>query len=507
MLRKERMKMNITEKEGAWCWFADPRAISYKGRTFIGCIDVHGNIKAIMLYEGKKTEVLVRSNFQPDDHDNPTFLVLPDERIMIIYSRHTDEACFYYRISKNKCDITDLGEEKCLKTNHNTTYPSLFIMEEDKDHIYLCYRGVNWHPTCARLTMPDENDDVFFDVKPFQIVHSTVQGSGCRPYAKYVSDGKNKIHMVYSATHPDNVYPVCIYYSCLDISDFSLHDIEGDVLKENVREEPFKVTGYETDSKFVIDPYYSSKRGWVWDVAVGENGVSAAIVNISEDKVTQHYYYTYYNDGAWEKIFIGNAHKFHKSDVEFCYGGGMSLDRDREGVVYVSMPMGTAFEIVKYTIDRKNVSREFVTKYSELNNIRPYKIANGPLVWMNGDYYYWIVNSTYPDGFPTRIVIEGDAGEDRFKDGIKVICKSEDEGVIYSDESVTLKVEGTLVTFCDAVSSNPLSTSDWNKEHNATTDGSTKLVRPYETEFTIVKEEDAFYLLRDGKVDVVVRRK
>lgn len=31
----------------------------------------------------KQEEVLIRSYFQPDDHNNPTFLVLPDERIMI----------------------------------------------------------------------------------------------------------------------------------------------------------------------------------------------------------------------------------------------------------------------------------------------------------------------------------------------------------------------------------------------------------------------------------------
>ncbi len=499
--------MNILEKEGAWCWFADPRAISYKGRTFIGCIDVHGNIKAIMLHEGKKTEVLVRSNFQPDDHDNPTFLVLPDERVMIIYSRHTDEACFYYRISKNPCDIIDLGEEKVLKTDHNTTYPSLFIMESDPEHIYLCYRGVNWHPTCARLTMPDENDNMVFDVEPFQIVKSNVQGAGCRPYAKYVSDGKSKIHMVYSSTHPDNVCPVCIYYSCIDITDFALYDIEGNVLKEKVNEAPFEVSGFETDPGFVIDPHYSSKRGWVWDVMLGERGVSAAIVNIAEDKITQHYYYTYYKDGKWKKIFIGNAHKFHRSDTEFCYGGGMSLDRDYEGVCYVSIPMGTAFEIVKYTIDEDDhVSRKVMTKYSELNNIRPYKIKQGPLVWMSGDYYYWIVNSRYPQGFPTGIWIDGEVGTARFEDGIKVTCDDKQEGIIYSDDDVTLKVEGTTVTFCDKVSSNPLSTSDWNKEHNATTDGSTKLVRPYITEFSIVKEDDAFYLLRWDKVDVVVKR-
>ncbi|MDE5941125.1 MAG: hypothetical protein K2H14_03340, partial [Muribaculaceae bacterium] len=38
--------------EGAWCWFADPRAIHYDNAdntinaSYLGYIDVHGNIKA-----------------------------------------------------------------------------------------------------------------------------------------------------------------------------------------------------------------------------------------------------------------------------------------------------------------------------------------------------------------------------------------------------------------------------------------------------------------------------
>lgn len=136
--------------EGAWCWFADPRAVHYENadgsinRTYIGYIDVHGNVKAMQydLLTGERAEVLVRSYFQPDDHNNPTFLVLPDERVMIFYSRHTDEACFYYRVSTEKGDITTLGEEKRLATNHNTTYPSPFILSDDPNHIYLCWRGL-----------------------------------------------------------------------------------------------------------------------------------------------------------------------------------------------------------------------------------------------------------------------------------------------------------------------------------------------------------------------------
>ena len=84
---------------------------------------MHGNIKAMQydFINNKKNEVLIRSYFQPDDHDNPTFLILPDERVMLFYSRHTDEACFYYRISTKPGDITTLGEEHKLKTANNTT--------------------------------------------------------------------------------------------------------------------------------------------------------------------------------------------------------------------------------------------------------------------------------------------------------------------------------------------------------------------------------------------------
>ncbi len=131
--------------EGAWCWFADSRALHYRNqdgtidRSYVGYIDIHGNIKA-MQYDfaaNRQDEVLVRSCFQPDDHDNPTFLVLPDERIMVFYSRHTDEPCFYYRVSREPGDITTLGEEKVIKTANNTTYPSPFILSDDPG-TYIC---------------------------------------------------------------------------------------------------------------------------------------------------------------------------------------------------------------------------------------------------------------------------------------------------------------------------------------------------------------------------------
>ena len=98
---------SVVAEEGAWCWFADPRALHYENEsgtinaTWIGYIDVHGNVKATQYdwVAHRKSDVLIRSYFQPDDHNNPTFVVLPDERVMIFYTRHTDEAKIWYRIS------------------------------------------------------------------------------------------------------------------------------------------------------------------------------------------------------------------------------------------------------------------------------------------------------------------------------------------------------------------------------------------------------------------------
>ena len=170
---QESFSSNVVAEEGAWCWFADPRALHYDNggtinATYIGYIDVHGNIKATQYdwIKHQKSDVLIRSCFQPDDHDNPTFIVLPDERVMIFYTRHTDEAQIWYRISTKPGVITSLGSEKYLTTANNTTYPSPFILSDDPNHIYLCWRGINWHPTIARLTMPDANDDCRFDFGP-----------------------------------------------------------------------------------------------------------------------------------------------------------------------------------------------------------------------------------------------------------------------------------------------------------------------------------------------------
>lgn len=398
--------------EGAWCWFADPRAIHFQSkdkgidRTFIGYIDVHGNIKAMQIdnLTNKRQEILIRSYFQPDDHNNPTFVVLPDERIMVFYSRHTDEPCFYYRISREPGDLSTLGDEKIIKTRNNTTYPSPFILSDDPNHIYLCWRGIKWHPTIGRLLIPDKDGNTNFDWGPYQIVQST----GARPYAKYATNGKDKIYLTYTTGHPDNEQPNYIYFNYVDINSLKLKDIKGHVLA-TIQDSPHHI---DKTAEYVVahpDAVVSDVpcRNWIWELAVNsEEYPVIALTQISPDKTKHDYYRADWDGKKWNRTFLahGGGH-FHQSpDTEHCYSGGMAIDKRNHNRIICSVPVNGVYELMEYTLeDDGNIKSSAITHGSDKNNVRPYFINNGNLIWMNGDYFDWIVSAKRPKGYCTGI--------------------------------------------------------------------------------------------------------
>ena len=442
------------EDEGAWCWFGDPRAINFTNEegtidvTIIGYIDVHGNIKATQINNltDKVDEVLIRTNIQPDDHNNPTFVMVPDGRIVVFYSRHTDEACFWYRVSEKPGDITTFGEEKCLETSANTTYPSPFILSDDPEHIYLCWRGIEWHPTIAKLTLPDENGDMEFDFGPYQIVRSTNTGNNVRPYAKYATNGKDKIYMSYTSTHPDNVSDNWLYFNQIDIKEMTVHDINGNLMR-TIANGPLIVD--HSSQSHIVDRT-GSVRNWLWQVAVAEDGNPViANVRIDSSKNNHKYYYVKWDGSKWVKTFLTDAGgKYHPSNTEYCYSGGMSIDVDNPNVMYCSKPVeglfGKVWEIFKYTMSEDGtevLSVEQITENSQKNNVRPWAIPNSEgkdlrIMWMNGDYDFWMVNSVYPAGYPTRIMgeVELPAEEVNFDEDDIAIDDLEDVGGVFVSE-------------------------------------------------------------------------
>ena len=540
-------------EEGAWCWFADPRATHYTNESgtinasYIGYIDVHGNVKALQIdyLTGRRTEVLVRSYFQPDDHNNPTFLVLPDERVLIIYSRHTDEPAFYYRVSKYPGDITILGEEKCIKTNHNTTYPSPFLMSDDPEHFYLCWRGLGWHPTIARLTLPDENDDVEIAWGPYQMVQST----GARPYAKYYSNGKDKLYMTYTTGHPDNEWPCWLYFNVINLhptqgADGSvtvapaLEDIKGNHLS-TIADGKFRVNKsaeYKQQYPYTLVDAPDGYRDWVWQIACDEAGLpTIAMVRIDRTKQHHQYYYAKWTGDAWRLTDLAyGGGRFHPSNTEYCYSGGMALDPECPGTVYLSVPTKNAkgesiYEIWRYLVASNGqvVMKDQVTYGSAKNNVRPFvlpgsKDAPMRLMWMHGDYAYWIVKRGFPTGFPTAIHADyalpastpDVSGKKAFTIDLLVGLDADNyHGILLTTESFTYGLDKETVKpyikIDDAVyySSNVLYTSD-NWATNCTgTHGDNWPTPLPAVQLTFTYDGQRLTIYRNGLVDQVIEKR
>ncbi|MDO4562876.1 MAG: BNR-4 repeat-containing protein [Clostridia bacterium] len=487
---QKEVQTSVLAVEGAWNWCADPRALRHKNeqsgsdKTYVGYIDVYGNIKAIQYDNINNTykQVYVRTGFETDDHDNPTFLVLPDNRIMIFYSMHSNEARIYYKVSANPDDITQWGEEKIIDITDysNATYPTPFYMSSAPESFFLLWRGVNWHPTVARLTLPDANDDVTFEITPKQIVDAAdnAEDTEKRPYTKYDSDGISKIYMSYSYTHPDNVETNSLYFSYIDVTTLTLTDVCGNTLAD-INTAPYKITNVEETHPLVTRT--DAIRNWNWETAADENGNPVILyVGISADSLTHLYYRARWTGSEWQCTYIDNGGKwFHQntSGNEKSYSGGLCIDHNDINTVYASVPTegvyGTVYEIFKYVFDDSGeiTSKTPVTTQSQKNNFRPYVVRGSSsddalhLVWMNGDYFYWSnkleklpTGNRY--GFPTCIMTASNLTGFDFTDDLESIDLGDTSAVIrdlafvsksYNSGSVTWKSADTSVVTDEGV--------------------------------------------------------
>ena len=257
-----------------------------------------------------------------------------------------------------------------------------------------------------------------------------IQSTGARPYAKYYSNGKDKLYMTYTTGHPDNEQPNWVYFNTINLNATTgtdgavsisptLEDIKGNTLsviadgKFNVRRDE----SYKNSHPYTLVDAPTNYRDWVWQIVCDKEGHPAiAMVRINESKSQHQYYYAKWTGEAWRLTDLADGGgKFHSSNTEHCYSGGEAIDPENPNVVYLSIPtMGDSekktHEIWKYTLDNAGsiAAKEQITHDSQKNNVRPFVLPGSTesplrLLWMNGDYYYWLVRQGYPLGFPTAI--------------------------------------------------------------------------------------------------------
>jgi hypothetical protein len=238
----------------------------------------------------------------------------------------------------------------------------------------------------------------------------------------------------------------------------TLEDIKGNQLS-TIADGKFRVNKsgeYKQQYPYTLVDAPTGYRDWVWQIACDEAGLPAiAMVRIDRTKNHHQYYYAKWTGDAWRLTDLAyGGGRFHPSNTEYCYSGGMALDPECPGTVYLSVPTKNAkgeniYEIWQYLVadNGQVVMKDQITRSSENNNVRPFvlpgsKDAPMRLFWMHGDYAYWIVKKGYPTGFPTAIHAHGTAPQ-------ACAAAKQARGSFTLDIDVTLSPDhyyGTLLT-------------------------------------------------------------
>jgi hypothetical protein len=379
-------------ENGAWCWFADPRAVFCRGRIFGGYVDSEGSIwvAAFDPATGRGQAHNLHPFFNKDDHANPAFLVLPDDRLMVFYAAHggTMLTSMRYRISTNANDVSQWTEEREITTNtggpRGFCYPNPVRLAKETGRIYLFWRGGNFKPAFSYT-------DDLINWTPARTLIQTDPSDQVRPYVKITGNGSERIHFAFTDGHPRNEPANGIYYACY--RNGALHRADGTKIR-NMDALPL--------ARAEADQVYDGRtaRAWIWDIAADARERPVIVYSRLPQESDHRYHYALWDGLRWQDHEICAAGRWFpetpagKTEPEPHYSGGIVLDSLDPTTAYLSRPASGIFEIERWSTrdGGKRWHSAGLTSGSRCNNVRPFVVRNHParepyILWMNNLRY------------------------------------------------------------------------------------------------------------------------
>jgi len=396
----------LTE-DGAWCWFSDPRAIyttKKNGQIVTGWVTKSGDIVAASL--DLKTEKIEQkrlyANLEIDDHDNPSFLQLPDKRILTQYTWHGGSAKGMGIIQNETLQGTNIlsfsdsvifkPQTKALleKFKRETyTYANPFLLSAEHNKLYSFGRWIGFKPNY--ITSSD-NGKTWSD--PVVIITSKELNTNNRPYVKYFTDGKSRIHLIFTDGHP-NAEPLNSVYYCY-YENGAFWRADGSKIA-TIAQLPF----HPSDATVIYKATEQTGKAWIFDIVADKKGKLIVAYTRYPTNKKHQYYYAVYDGKKWHDHHLIDSGKWFpqtpegKKEREQNYSGGLTIDPKDPSVVYFSHEINGVFEISKGIT--KDLGKTWkispITRNSLLDNVRPivprYKKPDDKtiLLWMENKKY------------------------------------------------------------------------------------------------------------------------
>lgn len=389
----------VITRDGAWCWFSDPRAIYVDDKMFGGFVDKEGSIWAFCYdpstCQSKQYKLFNKLDY--DDHANPSIMALSDQRLVLFFSAHggTKNSPIYYAVSKYPSDISSWEEVQEINPEMEGSlgvcYTNPVMLSDENNRVYLFFRGRDFKPTCIYT------DDLKTWSQPINLVRNDLgYGQGGRPYTKITTNHKDKIFFAFTDAHPRDRATNSIYF--MMYKNGKICKADGTVVSETLG----SIIPSQVDK--VYDATRTFDKAWIWDIAFDESEKPILVYARFSDRDNKHsYWYARWNGIKWENHKITDAGQWfqrteyvkEKPEYECNYSGGVYLDHENPNILYTSRPINDRFEIEKWTFTggKQKWITEAITYQSEKDNVRPFVVRNHrgsqPSV-------LWMYNYKYP---------------------------------------------------------------------------------------------------------------
>jgi BNR repeat-containing family member len=411
----------VLADDGAWTWYNDPRAAYHNGVLYFGWVRFGDGKSVLSVFDpqtGHTTNLWESSRSEKDDHNVPAILVKEDGKMLAIYARHTTDNNFAWRLSTDANPVTsaDWSDEREIpETDASMTYANPFQLSDEGGRIYDFARNLNFNPTVFVSTNGGES------WSPPQLFIKTGTNGRIRPYAKYTSDNKSRIDVLYTDGHPRDVAN-SLYH--LYYQGGAFYKTDGTFLKKFADLPILHDSGergsviYHYNDAEQTDPnqWIPHGRAWCWEIASQSNGAPVCVFTVRRANVGGprrgidnriYYYYARWTGTEWQKRFIANAGRPLYA-AEDDYAGGICINPENPNEIYISSNAREPFNLTDTTKvplsgnERYEIWRGVttdggltfqwtpVTTNSTVDNLRPYiplRYGGPPTVlWFRGTY-------------------------------------------------------------------------------------------------------------------------
>ena len=360
---------SVLSDDGAWCWFQDPRAVYLGGerrRTIAGWVTKNGELEigAFDHDTGEVEKVLLKSNWDVDDHNTCSILTLPDHRLMVFYARHNQKGLFC-RISSKPEEINHWEEEVTVSNSNRITYSHpVYLREEGR--FYVFWRGPSWKPTFATS----------MDGKLWSAPRILIQGLGkesnsIRPYLKLYSDGESTIHIAFTDGHPRNEKENSVYYLAYKKGAFYRSD--GGSISS------IESTPVRPEQCDLVYDGSTDGRAWLWDIGTDSDQRPIVLYTRLPAETDHHYHFGYWDGTQWLNRHIAHGGAWfpetRKGEVELepHYSGGFTMNHQNSFQFFLSREVAGEFAIEQWSTDDLGLSWVVrpLTSHSGESKIRP----------------------------------------------------------------------------------------------------------------------------------------